>query len=622
MMNKKDFRSTQAVLGLSILAFLMFWFGRYIQTGSFDLVQHYLLVDEIMKHGGILPDAPQRMGAMAFYPPAAHWMAAVIGWIGGSGLVGITLVTIASLYFCYLIIAHLVGAHAPANIVLLTLAFLVLRFTRSQIGWEVVANFFYPQLVADVAYFGVLLWVANCRDIWKQALAFLLTGALTMWIQPLIAIHVLAAGCVLMGFQFLEMWRNKPLHRVPKAILLVLFGVVSAAIILLHPEFRIMREISANDGYLVFGYNQVLLVAILCGAIGVINLLRRLAGRGEYVDAVLGCAVVAATLLAILQFTLLKLNNDGSAYAVKKHMFIVCTLGMMNAVRLIAAYLPLSKYKLSPGWIAPVFAAFASFFVLKGFATPVAPIVNALAYANHAASFDLPDFTPGNTVADDSSLPLMGNVMISLTAFQHSFDATAISWQRGASIKEGAPYAMVMRTPYIDKICSDRLAENQNYTIVKPTCLKRYLPNEVLSLAPGGNGWQYASNGWSGADAWGTWSLADVGGQIDLSLPETAKGPYQLVVDGMAYLNPKHPSQPIDVLVNGTKVATWSFDLKSPAGERSANIPQELVQNGSLHIVFAATGAVSPAQVGDSADARLLGIAVKTIVLRTTPDAS
>jgi hypothetical protein len=77
-----------------------------------------------------------------------------------------------------------------------------------------------------------------------------------------------------------------------------------------------------------------------------------------------------------------------------------------------------------------------------------------------------------------------------------------------------------------------------------------------------------------------------------------------------------------DILVNGTKVATWSFNLKTPVGERSANIPQQLVQNGSLHIVFEAPGAVSPAQIGDSADARVLGIGVRTMVLRNSEKAS
>jgi len=494
-MNKKDLRSIQAVFALALLAFLMFWFGRYIHTGSFDLVQHYLLVDEIMKHDGIRPAVSSRMGAMAIYPPAAHWVAAIIGWIGGSGLVGISLVTIVSVYICYLIIAHLVDASSPANILIFALAFLLLRFTRSQIGWEVVANFFYPQLVADTAYFVVLLWVAKNRDIWKQASAFLLIGILTMWIQPLVAIHILAAGCVLMAFQFVEMWRSKSVQLIRKAILLIVFTAVSTAIILLHPEFKIMREISGNNGDLAFGYSQVMLVASLCAASGVINLLRRLAGRGAYVDTVLGCAVVAATLLVAVQFMLLELHNDGSAYAVKKHMFIVCTLGVMNSVRLIAACLPAGRRNVSPGWIAPLVAGFASFFVLKGFTTPVAPIVRAMAYANHAASVDLPASAFGNTVADDSSLPLMGNVMISLTAFQHNFDATAISWQRGASIIEGAHYAMVVRTPYIDQHCSDRFSENERYVIIGPACLARYVPKKVLSLTPGGNDWQYASIG-------------------------------------------------------------------------------------------------------------------------------
>ena len=451
----------------------MLWFGRFFHTGSFDLVQHYLLVDEIMKHREVMSGAPQRIGAMAFYPPAAHWAAAIIGWIGGSGLVGIILVTVASVYFCYLMIAYLVGASQPANTLLFTLAFLLLRFTRSQIGWEVVANFFYPQLVADVAYFAVLLWAAKNRNVAIQAPSFLVIGVLTMWIQPLVAIHILAAGCVLIAYQFVEFGRSKPVQLIRNAVFLLVFVASSSAIILFHPEFKVMREIAGNNGDLSFGYSAVLLVSSLCAASGIINLLRRLAGRGEYVDTVLGCAVVAATLLVALQFMLLELRHDGSAYAVKKHMFIVCTLGVMNTVRVISAGLPATRRKFSAGWVAPVVAGFASFFVLKVFTTPVAPVVEALTYANHAASADLPDSALGNTVSDDDSLPLMGNVMISLTAFQHSFNATAISWQRGTDIKQGATYAMVRRSTYIDEHCSDRFEENEVYVIVKVTCLSR-----------------------------------------------------------------------------------------------------------------------------------------------------
>lgn len=614
MTNQTGLRVSPFLLVGCVLSFLIFWFGRYIQTSSFDLVQHFLLVDEIMKHAAIRPDAFQRMGAMALYPPAAHWMAAVIGWISGSGLVGITIITIASVYLSYLLAILLVGARSPANVLLFALAFLLLRFTRSQIGWEVVANFFYPQVVADVVYFGVLLWVSRNQEDWKQATAFLLTGLLTMWIQPLVAVHILAAGCVLMAFQFWDHWSKKSIHRTMSAAYVALLVVGSIVVVLTNPAFKVMRQISANDGYLLFGYSGIMLVALLCGVVGVFNLRRYQRGRAEYVDVVLGSAVVAAVGLTVLQFALLKLHGDGSAYAVKKHMFIVITLGAMNSVRAVAAYLPANKRRLSPGLVAPILAGFASFFVLKGFNTPVAPIVSALAYANHAATYQLADFAPGNTVSDDSALPLMGNVMISLTAFQHPFDARAISWQGGAAIKEGSKYAMVRRTSYIDKICANRFLETETYVVIDPSCLKRYLPNEPLSFTPGGNGWQYASNGWSQAESWGAWSLGDMGGAVVLSVP--VKGAYQLIVDGRAYVTEQHPAQTIIAEVNGTEIATWKFDVAAPAGERTAEIPKDLIQSGSLRIVLKAPGSVSPAQIGQSEDARVLGLGVKMLTLR------
>jgi len=473
MVNKEAYRRSPALLGFCIFSFLVVLFGRYIPTSSFDLVQHFLLVDEIMKHAIVRPESFQRIGTMALYPPGAHWVASVIGWITGSGLVGIVIVTIASAYLCYLFIAYLVGASTPANVLLFAFAFLALRFTRSQIGWEVVSNFFYPQLVADAVYFGVLLWASNNHEDWKQAIIFMLAGTVSMWIQPLVAVHILAAGCALMTFHVVENRKKKNAFIARDVIVLLLLVAASTAIILANPAFSVMRNIASNDGDLVLGYNHLILVAVLCAVTGTFNLWKRLTGSAPYVDAVLGSAVIAAVCLAILQFALLKLHGDGSAYAVKKHMFITVTLGIINAVRAIANYFPQSKRQLPQGIAASLLAGFASFFVLRGFNTPMPPILSAMAYANHAANYQLPEFTPGDIVADDSSLPLMGNVMISLTAFEHPFDARAISWQRGTNMKDGARYTMVVHTPEIDQKCSGRLAESHSYVIVEPSCLKR-----------------------------------------------------------------------------------------------------------------------------------------------------
>ena len=119
------------VLPLGILLALFFYFGPYIESLIFDLAQHYFLVDEIMKHDAVRPVPIPNIATMAIYPPSSHWMAAFIGWIGGSGLVDITLVTF----------------------------FVALIRSCSLIGWEIIENYFHPQLVADVIYLGTLLWL-------------------------------------------------------------------------------------------------------------------------------------------------------------------------------------------------------------------------------------------------------------------------------------------------------------------------------------------------------------------------------------------------------------------------------------------------------------------------------
>jgi hypothetical protein len=610
--NKLELKVSHFLLGASILSFLVFWFARYIQTSSFDLVQHLLLVDELSKHAGVMPGAFERIGAMALYPPAAHWMATIIGWIGGSGLVGISIVSIISVYLCYVLIICLVGAGSLARVLVLTIAFAILMFTHSLIGWEVVENYFYPQLVADVVYFGALLWALNNRESWKQTAAFLLTGLATMWIQPLVAVHILAAGCTLAAFQLCNRWSESKFVRGQNAANLVAMVIGAAVVVYTNPAFKVMRQISGNDGYLVFGYNATLLVALICAAIGAWNLRRYWIGKGEYADAILGSAVLAAVGLVVLQFALLKLHGDGSDYAIKKHMFIVLTLGMMNAARLITSHYWGNKDSLNAGLITPVFAGIASVFALQGYTTPVAPIVNALAYANNAAQYQLADFKPGNTISDDGALPLMGNVMVTLTAFQHPFDARAISWLRGAAIKGGAEYVMMRRTPYIDKICESKLSETGGYVVVSPSCLNKYLPGEQLSFVPGGSAWQYAGDGWGGAEGWGAWSLGNMEGAILLNLPTSS---YRLDIDAMAYLTEQHPTQTIIAEANGTEIAKWIFDLAAPSGTRSAEIPKSLIQDGSVRIVFKAPGSVSPKQLGQSEDVRVLGIGVKTVTL-------
>jgi hypothetical protein len=578
---------------------------------SGDMVLHFILVDEIMKHGGVQPGSYLTQLVLPTYPQASHWLAAIVGWGIGSGFVGIIVVAILSIYVSYSLIIRLVGA-TLLNLLLLTAVFALLARTFSLIGWEVVTNWFYPQLVADVIFFASLLWLSKNAPIWQQALFVPLVGAATMWVQPIVAIHIFGAGATLVAFLLTEEWHREAKFPTRTALYLLLLLTLCALVSALHPTMQVMRTVAMNNGYLEFGYSKILLVAMVCAGIGIINLWRHFSGRAEYVDAVLGSAVVASTLLAIAQFAALRMLGEGSDYAVKKHMFIVVTLGAMNAVRIIASLIRPSARRAAIGkYAAPILAASATIFILKPFKTPVAPILEAQAFATDVAKSDVPGFRPGNTVADDASIPFLANYMISLTALQHPL-TTALT----QNPRQDAKLVMIRRTPDIDQICEQRLHESKTLAIVDAACLKIYPLNKTLTFEEGGNGRRYAEKGWMAAWPSNVWSQGIPGGTIQLSFARDVDGPYEINVAGRALLNQKHPRQDVIVEVNGTDIATWTYDLAAPVGERSAIIPAQIASSDSMRIDFKAIDPVSPAQMGMNTDPRIFGFGLESLTVR------
>jgi hypothetical protein len=123
--------------------------------------------------------------------------------------------------------------------------------------------------------------------------------------------------------------------------------------------------------------------------------------------------------------------------------------------------------------------------------------------------------------------------------------------------------------------------------------------------------------GWSGAEKWGTWSDGD-SALLLLALSSTPKKDLELLIDGHAFLADKHPSQEVDVLVNGHHVDTLKYDLQTNSGVRVVKIPKALAleKNGQLLIKFNFKNPISPAELGLSADARRLGLGIVSLELR------
>jgi hypothetical protein len=587
----------------AILAVLVAHFARFIPLKG-DLVAHFLLVNEIMEYGAVRPYPVANLSAMALYPPGSHWLAAIVGWIGGSGLVGIVIVSITSLYAVYLMILWLVGRDKPVALLTFAVMFAALTWTKAQIGWEISGNFFYPQLVGDVLLFATLIWLSK-QSHWEQAALVVLMGAIAMFVQPLVALHILAAGTALGVWNGIERWRDE--KRMPRAeFAAALIIIVAAALLLVfHPSFRAMRQISEHDGELTIGFGHPMIMAMICALLGCVNLWRRYARHASYLDAVVGSAAVASVGIMLLQFLAMHVAGAGSEYAIKKHIFIVLTLGVINAARLIGDR---STLTWRFGWAAlPLLAGVGSALVLTGFDTPVRPVLRAIAYAKNATAYEIPSYVPGEIVDVDNSQSPLVNLMVTMGVFEHRY-----LWFGGEDATKGAALAMVRRNPEIDANCTQRFAEGSDYVIVPPACLKVYTPGTIISFLPNGNAGFFTGNGWGMTEPWGVWSIGDQTAEVDLTLPASDAGPHVLEADARAFVSPIHPSQTVIVEVNGKEVAKWTFD--SASGKRTANIP---AHSGPLKITFKTPGATSPAQADPkSPDVRILGLGLKTLVIK------
>lgn len=609
-------RAIGLTVAVTSLIILLFHYGRFFQNGSPDLIQHYRLINELMSRGTIAPDAYSRIGLMALYPFIAHWMAALIGWIGGSALVGITLICIVSAFVAYCIILLLLS-ESPVALIIFLIGFALMRKTASLIGWEIVGNFFYPQLVGDTLYLFALLCLTKEKHLACQAMTFIFLGALAMWLQPLNAVHIMATGCVLVALQGIRRWHERGKFPTEYALAGLCVFVAAAAVTLRHPVFEVMRKIASNNGDLGFGFQHIMVVVWIFFIVSICNAWRYSFRGAQSADLVLCAAGIASCLLAIMQFTLWKLHGDGSLYAVKKHMFIVVTIGLMNVSTLVAALVN-SNIRIRwprPTVVVPIIAAFLSTFVLHGFSEPIGPTEHALRSATHIASYDFDNLKPGNTVAFDTSLPILSNALVSVIAFHHPFDANEYRWWYGTKITEGAQYAMVRRNPTLDKNCPTQYARTVDYELIDSSCLNIYALGDVISFSSSGSGTALLGRGWYDDESSGTWSMGNSTSTLSLVLPKMTHVTYKLTVDGSAFVSPKHQRQQIEVEANGIHVATWIFTLMAPEGKKVAIIPENTLSGEKLELAFKAPDAVSPTQVGFGKDNRVLGIYIRSLAL-------
>lgn len=122
--------------------------------------------------------------------------------------------------------------------------------------------------------------------------------------------------------------------------------------------------------------------------------------------------------------------------------------------------------------------------------------------------------------------------------------------------------------------------------------------------------------GWFAPEEWGTWSSGETS-FMHLVMQSTPKKDLELLIGSQAFLAPNHPTQEVEIIVNGEKVGTLKYSLEFNGGVRKITIPKALVlkDKGDLFIQFRIKNPKSPAELGLSADSRKLGIGLMTLEL-------
>lgn len=131
--------------------------------------------------------------------------------------------------------------------------------------------------------------------------------------------------------------------------------------------------------------------------------------------------------------------------------------------------------------------------------------------------------------------------------------------------------------------------------------------------------WWHAIRGFSAKEAWGVWTNSSTAiALIRVAEAKDLKADFSVI----PYLPDGNRELRVEVMANGLALDTWHFI--GPVGfvshERYLRIPKEAIgEDGAIWIVFNIQNARSPRQLGQSGDARVLGIGLRSLIVRASP---
>lgn len=625
-------------------------------SDSVDLAHHYALAARLAQHW-VLPAAyDPSLGEMNVYPSGAHLLAALVGRVANSTLLGLQLTACAAVVAIWVVLLLFLRQLPARAAVLSGVTLLALLLLNRHLQWlvphggELVTNFFYAQLTAQAgALLAMLAALAIERaglPVWWRYLLLLAA------IQVLCSVHlmpalellaVLGLGCALDLLPLAGRQRRQsaaPLARLGAVLPALLAPLIGALLLVRHPGYAVMRSLSDHDGGIfLHNLNSPLALGLYAGGVLLLSLIMlyswRQAPAGEAARHALGLKYIglyggACALMCVLQ-SLALLFHVGTDYAVKKYVYALHTallleLCMVPALLLAwhrrTALYPTPARKLAWGQAARL----------------LSPLLLALAV--------LQQLSPRIPHADTSTLVRLEQQLTTVRDLRLAEPAGRYTYAARLGVSPAYAYMFsigvfgVPRDNNAGDLLGDRipgdlaqvghlltiasLAEAQPYArcrqvdspaglaLLDGACLQAEIspPEQHIALTDKNPAMLCQLTGFSAPEQNGSWSSAKTA-VIACPVPKRVAGkpPTLAVLATQAFLE-SLPLQRLEIRVNGAAPATFRYDAATPARLLELPLPANAT---ALTLTLSLPDARSPQALGLGADQRELGVMVRSI---------
>ncbi len=621
---------------LAVLVVLA-WFMDKLWTNSVDFAHHYALVARLAEHFTLPKIEDNSLGEMNIYPHGSHFVAAMLGMLTGSNLLGMHLLSLLALAaiwggLIYLILRLPNPTRWWALLSLLGLVKLNKWLDILQLhGIELVGNFFFAQIVAQAGLILIIIAAYWCESsaatTWRRNVLIIVMAWILAFVHLLPVVELLG----LFGFLLLQDFLAQ--RSLPKAVSSLSVLLLAIWVVVRHPSYAAMLELSKNDGgFISTSAHSMEMIGVY--ALLVLLLAVPLWWRWQQMNEeqrkqwliwkYLVFYSMAVAIIALMQWVALKFGH-GSPYAVRKYMFSLDTALLLEICLAVAWYCT----RFSPSKIgSPVHGVAALGMVFA--------VITILPVSSDLDTSDLVNLerdlrTLERTVIlaqegkntyvmdllrpDGTPYPSIISYMFSIGVFKAPRSNMANDIFVGKKITRMGSAGSVIssnnsRVDVYQK-CHGRQTR-YGLVVIDAQCwgLESGTYSVIYELSQALSDWPCKLAGFGNPEAFGRWSIRQ-NASIVCNVPKLDAGfAKKLIINATAFLQ-RIPQQRVEIVQNGATSQHYQFNQK--LAKQILNIPLQVDAKGQIRIDFSFPDARTPLSLGFGNDLRELGISIESL---------